>query len=104
MSPKSGPAFRPRTCSNLLRWRVFFSIRRFHPIGIRADERHTTMFDGHLTLLLDDEADAGPNDASTTYAAQSGDDLLLDSYSSRVSTVVERVGPSVVRLDIRRAN
>ena len=32
------------------------------------------------------------------------DDSLLDAYSARVSDIVERVGPSVVRLDVRHGD
>jgi len=64
------------------------------------------MFDNALTLVLDEEHggnSAGPA-AGDAYAATEGDELLLDSYSRRVTHVVDAVGPSVVRLDIRRAN
>ena len=33
-----------------------------------------------------------------------GDDALLDSYSQTVTRAVDRVGPSVVRLDVRRGD
>jgi S1-C subfamily serine protease len=64
------------------------------------------MFDSALTFVLDDEHSANPAtaDASATSAAPADDELLLDSYSRRVTAVVEMVGPSVVRLDIRRGD
>ena len=63
------------------------------------------MFDEALTYVLDEEHAAGV--AATAGAARAepvDDERLLDSYSRRVSRVVETVGPSVVRLDIRRAS
>jgi S1-C subfamily serine protease len=74
------------------------------------------MFDSALTFVLDDahiddahvddahSASPSPADASTSAALPVDDDLLLDSYSQRVTRVVETVGPSVVRLDIRRGD
>jgi S1-C subfamily serine protease len=64
------------------------------------------MFDSSLTFVLDDEPDEvlASSATSTAGAVPAADDLLLDSYSRRVTHVVEQVGPSVVRLDIRRAN
>ncbi len=64
------------------------------------------MFDTALTFVLDDEpiANFAAADTSATSAAPVDDELLLDSYSRRVTAVVEMVGPSVVRLDIRRGD
>jgi S1-C subfamily serine protease len=68
------------------------------------------MFDSSLTFVLDHEPEVAlaPAEASPTHATSADDerhdDLLLDSYSRRVISVVDQVGPSVVRLDIRRAN
>ncbi len=64
------------------------------------------MFDTAPTFVLDDEpsANSAAADASATSAAPADDELLLDSYSRRVTAVVEMVGPSVVRLDIRRGD
>jgi S1-C subfamily serine protease len=64
------------------------------------------MFDSALTYVLDEEHDAArdPAPASAAAAAALPDEDLLDSYSQRVTRVVESVGPSVVRLDIRRGN
>ena len=63
-----------------------------------------------LSLMLDD-AEAGPGspadsrmDTLEDHAFEGhprGDTALLDAYSKAVTRVVERVGPSVVRLDIR---
>lgn len=81
----------------------------------------------HSFLLDDSQSDsgsgaAGPSDSAKARTAsqrlaQSGlddldqadqdaqhDGLLLDAYSKNVSDVVERVGSSVVRLDIRRGD
>lgn len=47
---------------------------------------------------------SGTDNPSEDYAAPNqagGDTTLLDAYSKAVTRVVERVGPSVVRLDIR---
>ncbi|HRF84832.1 MAG TPA: hypothetical protein PLO34_10470, partial [Pseudoxanthomonas sp.] len=35
-------------------------------------------------------------------AAPAADGALLDAYSTAVSDVVDRVGPAVVRIDVRR--
>jgi S1-C subfamily serine protease len=66
----------------------------------------SSMYDNALAFVLDEEH-GGPSarpEASETYAASEGEELLLDAYSRRVAHVVDAVGPSVVRLDIRRAN
>jgi S1-C subfamily serine protease len=67
--------------------------------------------DFSLSLMLDD-TEAGPGSAAVSrtdtledHAFEGhprGDTTLLDAYSNAVTKVVERVGPSVVRLDIRR--
>jgi S1-C subfamily serine protease len=59
------------------------------------------MLDTRLAYLLDpDHADAQP--AASEHAAQHADDrVLLDAYSEAVSSVVETVGPAVVRVDTR---
>jgi len=63
-----------------------------------------------LSLVLDDAEDAPGSPAGSRtdtledYASEDhprDDDALLDAYSKAVAKVVERVGPSVVRLDIR---
>ena len=66
--------------------------------------------DFSLSIMLDD-AEAGPGspavsrmDTLEDHASEGhsrGDTTLLDAYSNAVTKVVERVGPSVVRLDIR---
>jgi len=53
-------------------------------------------------FVLDEEENRGGMRASA--ANPSNDDFLLDAYSRSVTEVVERVGPSVVRLDIRRGD
>lgn len=51
-------------------------------------------------LVLDD---AEPlSTLSAAPSAPQGDGVLLDAYSQAVSDVVDRVGPAVVRLDIRK--
>jgi S1-C subfamily serine protease len=64
------------------------------------------MFDSSLTFVLDDEPETAlvSPEASAADTSLPTDDLLLDSYSRRVTSVVEKVGPSVVRLDIRHAS
>jgi S1-C subfamily serine protease len=68
--------------------------------------------DFSLSLMLDDaEAGSGSPAVSRMDRLEDhpfeghprGDTALLDAYSSAVTKVVERVGPSVVRLDIRHA-
>jgi S1-C subfamily serine protease len=44
------------------------------------------------------------DDRGHEFDAPGDDDALLDAYSRSVTKVVERVGPSVVRLDIRRGD
>jgi S1-C subfamily serine protease len=56
-----------------------------------------------------DETDHGVVADATTFESNSqqeapDDESLLDAYSRSVTRVVERVGPSVVRLDIRRGD
>jgi S1-C subfamily serine protease len=59
------------------------------------------MLDTRLAYLLDaDHADTQP--AAPEYADKHADDrVLLDAYSEAVSSVVETVGPAVVRVDTR---
>ncbi len=55
-------------------------------------------FSPEVLYALDGEsASSGPGLASSA-----GDDAALDAYSRVVTDVVDRVGPSVVRIDIRR--
>ena len=48
-------------------------------------------------VLDDDSASSGPGVAATA-----SDGAMLDAYSRVVTDVVDRVGPSVVRIDVRR--
>jgi S1-C subfamily serine protease len=55
------------------------------------------MFDTSLAHLLESEA----ADSQPAMPGRTGDRVLLDAYSEAVSTVVETVGPAVVRVDSR---
>jgi len=62
-----------------------------------------------FTSFVLDEADSGINAEPAASSASPpdetpGDDALLDAYSQTVTRAVDRVGPSVVRLDIRRGD
>jgi len=56
------------------------------------------MFDTTVDFVLDEQADAP---ASPIAAAPPDDDVLLDAYSRAITNVVDRVGPTVVRIDVR---
>src|SRR5690348_2180427 len=64
------------------------------------------MLDDAATFLLDENTHetAGPQAEVLVASAPSPDEVLLDAYSRSVSDVVERIGPSVVRIDIRHAD
>jgi S1-C subfamily serine protease len=63
------------------------------------------MFDPVYHFLLDERSeDAVETHTEPAAAAPLSDDILLDAYSKSVSDVVEKVGPSVVRLDIRHGD
>ena len=63
------------------------------------------MFDSHPTFLLDDSHESlAPAEAAPATAPARDDGVLLDAYSRTVAGVVERVGPAVVRIDIRRGD
>ncbi|WP_084143878.1 S1C family serine protease [Methylocapsa acidiphila] len=60
-----------------------------------------------LSQTLDEDRKDGSGHPTRQNAAQREDaldDALLDAYSRRVTSIVERVAPSVVRLDIRRGD
>jgi S1-C subfamily serine protease len=61
------------------------------------------MFDQAYHFLLDERSDDATAQELLS-AAPLSDAALLDSYSRTVADVVESVGPSVVRLDIRHAD
>jgi S1-C subfamily serine protease len=59
------------------------------------------MLDFPCSFVLDDEATQDNRASAISAEQQPVDDVaLLDAYSNVVTTVVDRVGPSVVRLDI----
>lgn len=58
------------------------------------------MYDDHsFSFVLDDSPRDGPE---ALLRAGLEDGALLDAYSQAVTDIVDRVGPSVVRIDIRR--
>jgi S1-C subfamily serine protease len=62
------------------------------------------MFDPVYHFLLDERSEDAVETHTEPAAAPLSDDILLDAYSKSVSDVVEKVGPSVVRLDIRHGD
>lgn len=64
------------------------------------------MFDEAATFLLDEDTHktAGSSVEAPPSSGAVADAVLLDAYSRSVTDVVERVGPSVVRIDIRHAD
>lgn len=59
------------------------------------------MLDFPYSVVLDDGLAGDAGAVSSSEGPAVDDHMLLDAYSSTVTKVVERVGPSVVRLDIR---
>jgi S1-C subfamily serine protease len=55
--------------------------------------------EGHATAASGSD---GPRDACARHELWADDTALLDAYSRAVARVVEQVGPSVVRLDMRQ--
>jgi S1-C subfamily serine protease len=53
---------------------------------------------------LDDEAASRPEDNTTPDNAAARERVMLDAYSDAVTSIVDAVGPSVVRLDTWRAD
>src|ERR1700730_1403605 len=81
-----------------------FNTEQFGPICLGMDQNLRGNLDSSLSFVLDEaEAAIRPKDNALTDDAQS-DNALLDAYSKAVTKVVERVGPSVVRLDIRHGD
>ena len=60
------------------------------------------MLDSSLSWLLDNEPHT--DSPSTGAAPEISDEALLDAYSHAVTGVVDRVGPSVVRIDVSGPN
>lgn len=60
------------------------------------------MLDTFPTFVLDD--DDGPDRVPAQDSAAHADAALLDAYSRTVTDVVDAVGPSVVRIDLARAD
>jgi S1-C subfamily serine protease len=65
------------------------------------------MFDASYSLVLDEAADGVALEHGSARAQEPepqpvDDEVLLDAYSRSVTKVVDQVGPSVVRLNIRR--
>src|SRR5271168_461531 len=60
------------------------------------------------SFILGEAASGEPDDSARTELAprreQPSDGALLDAYSQSVVKVVDQVGPSVVRLDVRRGD
>src|SRR5689334_6995908 len=57
------------------------------------------MLDITPTFILDDDATSS---AELSFDTAERDATLLDAYSGAVTDVVDRVGPAVVKLDIRK--
>jgi S1-C subfamily serine protease len=57
------------------------------------------MLDISTSFVLDEDAERLPTEAAPSHGAD-GDARLLDAYSNTVSSVVDAVGPSVVRIDL----
>jgi S1-C subfamily serine protease len=55
------------------------------------------MFDAHLDFVLDEQAEPALPKLSPAYP---DDAALLDAYSTAITDVVDRVGPTVVRIDV----
>jgi S1-C subfamily serine protease len=65
------------------------------------------MLDTSLAYILDSnpiEAPAGLPETAVAASGQGSDQIYFDAYSDAVSSVVDRVGPAVVRVDTRERN
>ncbi len=95
----------PRLSRNLVFSTPLFNTEQFSPICLGMDQNFRGSLNSSLSFVLDEaEADVGPASPSLTDIDQSTDNALLDAYSRAVTKVVERVGPTVVRLDIRHGD
>src|SRR6202045_2598061 len=88
------------------------------PICLGMDQNFRGILGSSLSSVLDEaEADFGAASAASSVSSAAdgprdnalpddatSDNALLDAYSKAVTKVVERVGPSVVRLDIRHGD
>jgi S1-C subfamily serine protease len=60
------------------------------------------MFHYQASSVLDDEPGPGPSSDPQDRATHLDDGALLDAYSRAVIDVVDRLGPAVVRVDVRK--
>ncbi|MGH6793729.1 MAG: S1C family serine protease, partial [Methylocella sp.] len=78
-----------------------------HNFGGNLDSSHSFIIDGEEAGSGAAPADLSSGDRPTDNALSEGaqsDNALLDAYSKAVTKIVERVGPSVVRLDVRHGD
>ncbi|GAC1560175.1 MAG: trypsin-like peptidase domain-containing protein [Beijerinckiaceae bacterium] len=69
----------------------------------RGDRSHiAAMLEESLELILDEESRLDGDPLGRAAAAPPSDAPLLDAYSRTLADVVERIGPSVVRIDMKR--
>jgi S1-C subfamily serine protease len=95
----------PRLSRNLVFSTPLFNTEHFSPICLGMDQNFRGSLNSSLSFVLDEaEADSGAASPSLSDIDQSTDNALLDAYSRAVTKVVERVGPTVVRLDVRHGD